>query len=63
MSVFDLTRVWAALTGLILVAWYFIALAMGHPAPELVAMMAVTVGGFEIALFGQDVVKRRKSRG
>jgi len=48
-------RVWAVLTGLVLLAWYFIGLALHEPAPEVVSMLATAIGGFEMMLFGQEM--------
>ena len=50
LETFDLMRVWAALTGLVLAAWYFIQLELGGTAPELVPMLAIAIGGVEIVL-------------
>lgn len=63
-TTFDLMRVWAAITGLVLVAWFFGALYLGLKVSEMVPMMAVAIGGFEMMLFGQDLLlKRGRSRG
>lgn len=62
-ATFDLMRVWAALTGLALVAWFFIQIALGGSVPELVPMLAVAIGGFEIVLYAQDVLRRRRGHG
>lgn len=57
-------RVWAALTGLFLVALYFGMLSMGYLPSPMVAMLATAVGGFEIFFFGQDEwLKRRGKHG
>ena len=61
---FELMRVWAVLTGLALLTWYFIGLALHEPAPSIVSMLATAIGGFEITLFGQELwVKRGIDRG
>ena len=63
-TTFDLMRVWAAITGLVLVAWFFAGLGLGYHISHMVPMMAVAIGGFELMLFGQDLLyKRGKSRG
>ena len=61
---FALMRVWAVLTGLALLAWYFIGLALHQRAPDVVSMLATAIGGFEMVLFGQELwFKRRANRG
>lgn len=61
-STFDLMRVWAAITGIALAVWYFVALYIGaHPSPAL-PMLVSAIGGFELFLYMQDVVLRRKRR-
>jgi hypothetical protein len=56
-------RVWAAGTGLVLAAWFFLQFYLSGKPPETVAMLVAAIGGFELFLFGQDVVKRRRSNG
>lgn len=63
LATFDLMRVWAALTGLALAGWFFLQLALGGTAPEIVPMLAVAIGGFEIVLYAQDVLRRRRGHG
>jgi len=61
---FELMRVWAVLTGLALLAWFFIGLALHEAVPAFVSMMATAIGGFEMMLFGQEVwLKRGANRG
>jgi hypothetical protein len=65
-SLLDSLRVWAALTGLLLVAAYFAALYLGVAGTTvtLMPMLIAAVGGFEMFLFAQDMwLKRRGSRG
>lgn len=62
-STFDLMRVWAAATGLLLATWFFAQLYLEGSAPEIVAMLVAAIGGFEMFLYGQDVVKRRRQNG
>ena len=62
-ATFDMMRTWGALTGLGLAAWFFIQLALGGTVPELVPMLAVAIGGFEIVLYTQDVLRRRRGHG
>jgi hypothetical protein len=60
----DLTRVWAALTGIALALWYFGALYLGGKPTTLLPMLISAIGGFELFLFGQDQwLKRRGKHG
>ena len=61
-QVFDMTRVWAMVTGLVLAVWYFAAMYLGFNASELLPMLVTAIGGFEMFLFGQDVWVKRKSK-
>jgi Na+-translocating ferredoxin:NAD+ oxidoreductase RnfD subunit len=64
LGTLDLTRVWAAVTGLLLAAWFFGALYFGVMISPLVPMLITAIGGFELVLFGQDVwLKRRGENG
>jgi len=63
-STFDLMRVWAALTGLVLTACYFGALAFGVAMSETLPMLIGAIGGFELALYAQDLwLKRSRQHG
>ena len=63
-STFDLMRVWAALTGLALAAGFFVALFMGVKLNDTLPMLIAAIGGFELALYGQDLwLKRRHQNG
>ena len=63
-STFELMRVWAALTGLALAAWFFVALYMGVKMSDTLPMLVSGIGGFEMVLFAQDVwFKRRRQNG
>jgi hypothetical protein len=57
---FDLMRVWAALTGIALAAWFFVQLYLGEKPPEAIAMLIAGIGGFELMLFAQDLMRRRR---
>lgn len=60
----DLVRLWAAATGLALVAWFFAALYFGYPASPTLPMLVTAIGGFELFLFAQDVwLKRKRENG
>jgi hypothetical protein len=63
LSLFDLLRVWAAITGLLLAVGYFGALYVDIKASPLLPLLIAAVGGFELFLFSQDLwLKRRGSR-
>ncbi|NKJ41446.1 MULTISPECIES: hypothetical protein [unclassified Novosphingobium] len=51
----DQVSILACLTGLVLTAAWFIALAVTGKAPETLAMLASAVGGFELFHFGQGL--------
>ena len=55
----ELTRVWAALTGIVLAVIYFAQVAFGNPVQPLLALLVAGIGGFELVLYVQDVVLRR----
>jgi hypothetical protein len=55
-------RVWAAITGLVLVALVFVQMALGIRMSDTLPMLAASIAGFELILFGQDVVNKRKGR-
>ena len=58
----DMMRVWAAITGLVLVALVFVQMAMGMKITDTLPMLAASIAGFELFLFAQDLVNRRKGR-
>ena len=63
-STFDLMRVWAALTGLVLAAWFFAGLGLGAKMNDTLPMLISGIGGFELVLFAQDLwLKRRRLNG
>ena len=61
-TTFDLMRVWAAITGLVLAAWYFGCLYMGVKTYATLPMLIAAIGGFEMVLYAQDVWFKRRSR-
>jgi hypothetical protein len=61
-QMFDMTRMWAMLTGLALAALYFVALFLGIEVSETLPMLVTAIGGFEMFLYGQDVWLKRKSK-
>jgi len=56
----ELTRLWAALTGLVLSAAFFASAYLGVKSTEMVPMLISGIGGFELVLFAQDVWFRRR---
>ena len=60
LTMLDQMRVWAAVTGLVLSAWFFAALWLGLPASANLPMLVVAIGGFELFLFAQDIWLERK---
>ncbi|MES2493630.1 MAG: hypothetical protein V4579_10170 [Pseudomonadota bacterium] len=63
-TTFDLMRVWAALTGLALAAWYFLQLYNGVKVSDMLPMLIAGVGGFELVLYAQDLwLKRTRQHG
>ena len=61
-TTFDLMRVWAAITGLALAAWYFGCLYMGVKTTPTLPMLISAIGGFEMVLYAQDVWFKRRGR-
>ena len=61
---FAILRVWACITGLLLAICYLGAAYEGTQLSQTIAQLAVCIAGFELALFGQDwLIKRRNSLG
>ena len=58
----DMMRVWAAITGLVLVALAFGQMYLGYKLTDTLPMLAASIAGFELFLFAQDIVHKRKSR-
>ena len=64
VGTFELMRVWAALTGLVLALWFFGALLFGRAPTQTLPMLVTAIGGFELVLYAQDVwLKRRRRHG
>lgn len=59
-TTFDLMRVWAALTGLVLAVWYFGELYFEIKPSDLIPMLITAIGGFELFLYAQDLWLRRR---
>lgn len=61
---FELTRVWAAITGLALALWFFGCLYLGVKPAMMLPLLISGIGGFEIVLFAQDLwIKHRRQNG
>ena len=58
----DMLRVWASITGLVLVALVFVQMGMGIKITDTLPMLAASIAGFELFLFAQDFVNKRKGR-
>ncbi|MEW9853965.1 hypothetical protein [Novosphingobium sp. M1R2S20] len=61
-QMFEMTRMWAMVTGLVLAVWYFASVYFGYKASEMLPMLVTAIGGFEMFLYGQDVWLRRRSK-
>lgn len=49
----------STITGLVLAAWYFVALNQQMHTPQWLPMMIAAIGGFEMFLFLQEQNARR----
>jgi hypothetical protein len=58
----DFMRVWAAITGLVLVALVFGEMGFGYKVTDTLPMLAASIAGFELFLFAQDIVLKRRGR-
>ena len=58
----DMMRVWAAITGLVLVTLVSVQMWMGAKITDTLPMLAASIAGFELFLFAQDEVHQRKRR-
>ena len=58
----DMMRVWAAITGLVLVALVFGEMYLGMKVTDTLPMLAASICGFELFLFAQDVVHKHRGR-
>lgn len=64
LGTFELMRVWAAATGIVLALWYFTAVWLNRAPLPALALLVTAIGGFEMMLTGQDLLlKRRRRRG
>ena len=55
LSTFDMLRVWAMLTGVVLAITSFAAMWLGLSTAETLSQLVIGIGGFELMLFGQDI--------
>ena len=62
-ATFDNMRVWAALTGLLLAVWYFVELYLDIKPSDNLPMLIAGIGGFELMLFSQDLLRRKRKHG
>ena len=60
---FEVMRVWAAVTGLVLALGYFAELYVGIKPTEALPMLIAGIGGFELMLYGQDILRRKRNHG
>jgi hypothetical protein len=56
------SRATNSITGLVLVALVFGELLLGYRVTDTLPMLAASIAGFELFLFAQDIVNKRKSR-
>ena len=64
LSLLDSLRVWAAVTGVLLVLGYFGALWVDTKPSQTLPMLVAAIGGFELFLYAQDLwLKRRRQNG
>ncbi len=59
LGTFAMMRAWAIATGLVLIGWFFGALLVGRRPEDIVAPLIAAIGGFEFALYANDLWRRR----
>lgn len=62
LPLLDHLRVWAALTGVLLAALYFVTLTLGLKPWWMLPPLITGIGGFELFLFAQDFWLKRRDR-
>lgn len=62
ISLLDSLRVWAAVTGVLLVLGYFGVLLAGGEPTQTLPMLAAAICGFELFLYAQDLWLQRGRR-
>ena len=63
MSQMDRVSVLACVTGLILLAAFFVSAWLGAPRPEWLPMAIASIAGFELFMVIDAVRRRREERG
>ncbi|PLK25800.1 hypothetical protein [Novosphingobium sp. TH158] len=61
LTTFELMRIWADITGLLLFAFWAGALLLGFQTSEMLPMLITAVGGFQLFHVVQDLMIRRRS--
>ena len=56
----ELTRAWAAVTGLALIAMMMVLVASGHSVSHALPMLIAGVVGYEVGLTGYGFWRRRR---
>jgi hypothetical protein len=59
-EMFDMVRVWAAITGVALAVWGLLSHWLGAGHSDVVPMLVAGIGGFELFLTAQDAWLRRR---
>lgn len=62
LDTFTQIRAWAAATGLVLTGFFVGAVLMGREPIDLVPMLVTAIGGFEFALYANDLWHGRRTR-
>jgi hypothetical protein len=59
LNTFDMMRVWAAVTGIVLTLLYFGQVYDGAKVTDMLPMLITAIGGFELFLVSQDFWLKR----
>ncbi len=59
LNSFDMLRVWAAVTGILVAALYFAQVYDGVKVTDMLPMLIAAIGGFELFLLSQDFWLRK----
>ncbi len=57
---FQMIRAWAGVTGLVLAIGHLLEFYVGIKTNDTIPMLVAGIGGFELMLFGQDMMRKRK---
>ena len=60
MRVLELTRVWAAITGLGIIVLMLVLVLLGHSLNHALPMLVAAILGYEVALTGYGFWRRRR---